>query len=285
MAGPSSADLFAYGVVLAVAGLTLMDVRFTDRWSGGAQLAIDGGVFVVLYALAARGGRTAEPTTHRSALLLASLVMLALALSHLTEVLGEDEQFGGESILWASAAFAVIAAATGVVFRSAACTMAAALGAGVLTIAIVAEALEPSDEDDYRWAAAVFYAVACAAGYALRAAGERRHSAQLVTAAAIALILFGLAADTFFPFEEGEGYFILDRGWEALLIVGSLVVLAFALFFRARGPGWAGFVALLIALETVTGEEATLLVWPLFLLGGAALLMIAAWLRARTAAR
>jgi hypothetical protein len=279
--GLSAADLFAFAVVLAVAALALIDLRYQDDWSGGTKLAMVGIPFAVVYGLAARGGRPAVPPAHRSALFLASLVLLALALGHLTEVLGADDIFGGDSVAWASGAFVVIAAATGVVFRSAACTLAAAIATAILTATFVGYVLKPEDPDGYKWAVGAYFGVACAAGYVLRWLGDLRHSPQLVTAAAVTLA----ALASFFGFFigadfEGEAA-PLGRGFEALLVAGPLLALAYGLFFRERGPAWAGGVALAAGLATVGGSKPTLLVWPLVLFGAAAVVVLAAAARAR----
>jgi hypothetical protein len=282
---PTAADLFAFGVVLATAAIALIDFRFQGRWADEAQLALTGTAFVLTYGLAARGGRPAEPPASRSALFLASLVLLALTLGHLTEVvLGERDPFGGTSVAWASAAFLLAAAATGIVFRSAACTFVAAAAAGVLTIAFVATVLEPDGENAYKWAIAAYFVVLCAAGYAARLLGDSRHSPQLLAAPAIALILTTYGFGFFFVFgEEGDYGVRVGRPFEALLVAGPLLVLGFGLFFRERGPSWAGAVALATGLSAVGGSKPTLLVWPLALLGAAAALMLAAAVRARTA--
>lgn len=269
----------------AVTALVMVDLRAIDDWSEGVLLAITAAAFVGIYALGARGGRPAEPEPARSALLLASLVTLVLVLAHLTEVLGEDEAFAGDSIVWSAAAFLVIAAATGVVFRSGACVLVAAVAAGALTIAFVAVVIEPDDEVSYQWALGAYFGAFCAAGYVLRAFGERRHSDQLVNAAAIALILYLLGSGFFFfsfegNYEDGPG-----RGLEALLLIGPLLAIGYGLFFRARGPAWAGGLALAAGVLTGAGEEPTLLVWPLVLLGIAAALMLAAALRTRATHR
>jgi hypothetical protein len=279
----SAADVFASGVVLAVSALALIDFRYDDDWSGEALLAMSGIPCVVLYALAARGGRPAALPAHRSALFLASLVLLGLSLGHVTQVLGEKDVFGGDSVAWTSAAFVVVAAATGVFFRSAACTLVAAIGAGVLTTAFVAIVIEPDETTGFKWALGAYVAVMCGSGYALRLLGDRRHSTQLVTAAAVVLFVADYSFEVAFTFaDEGDPAEAPGRGFEALLVAGPLLALAYGFIFRERGPAWAGGVTLAIGLAVVGGSKPTLLVWPVVLLGAAAALMLAAAVRART---
>jgi peptidoglycan/LPS O-acetylase OafA/YrhL len=64
-------------------------------------------------------------------------------------------------------------------------------------------------------------------------------------------------------------------GWELVLIVGSLAVIAYAVLTRERGPAFIGVLALAIALALVaeSGDEPSVVGWPLVLLlaAGAAL--------------
>jgi hypothetical protein len=213
-------------------------------------------------------------------MLLASLVLTAFALASLTDVLGEADPLEGTSIVWASSAFVVVAAVTGVVFRSAACTFLAAAAAGAMTIGLIATVIEPEDEAAFEWGAAIYFVIACAAGYLLRALGERRHSPQLVTAAAVALIAWGYGFSFFFLSFAEEGTYAVGRGTELLFIGGPLLTIAYGLLFRERGPAWAGVIALGIGVVMVDGK-ATLLVWPLALMGCALVLMLAAAVRSR----
>jgi hypothetical protein len=81
------------------------------------------------------------------------------------------------------------------------------------------------------------------------ARGERRYSTQLVNAAGLALVVFGLFAGLVGVFSfEGENPFALGRGWEAVLVVASLLVIAYGLFARERGPAWMGAVSFSFAL-------------------------------------
>jgi hypothetical protein len=266
--------------VAAAAAVVLVYARFFDRWSAEGLLALTGGGAVIAYALGARGGRPAEPRSDRSAMLLSSLVMLALGLASLTEVLGEDDALAGTSLVWAAGAVVAIAAATGVVFRSAACTFLAAAAAGALTIGVIATVIEPENEETFEWGAAIYFVITCGAGYLLRAFGERRHSPQLVAAAGVSLVAIGYSFGFFFfGFDEG-GTYTTGRGLELLVVGGSLLVLAYGLLFRERGPAWAGVVALGVGVLMVDGK-ATLLVWPLALMGCALLLMLAAAVRSR----
>jgi hypothetical protein len=62
------------------------------------------------------------------------------------------------------------------------------------------------------------------------------------------------------------------------------LAIAFAVFFRERGPGWAGAIALALGVGTAD-QGATLYVWPLVLLGVAAALMLVAAVRSRAERR
>jgi hypothetical protein len=282
---PPSRDLFAAGVVAATAALLLIDLRYVDDWAEGTQFAIAATACVAAFALGARGGRPAGgPDANRSALLLAALVLFTLALFHFVHLV-TDRESAEDGVVWATAAFSFVAALTGVRYRSGACTLLAALGVGGVTLAFLGEVVDPVGERTYYWAFAIYIGAFLAAGAILRLLGEARHSTQLVNAAAIALILFGVWLGIVFEidFEDSQGQG-LEREWESVLVTGSMAVLLFGLFFRERGPAWGGAVALAVALIAVSGEQdetPTLVGWPIFLLGAGALLIAAAAVRAR----
>ena len=285
---PSSADLFAAAVVTAVAALVLIELRFDGDWSDGVLLALAAVACVGTFALGLRGGRPdADPAGHRSALLIAGLVLLGVVLARAADMVVDDN---AEVIVAAAAGvFVVVAAAIGLAYRSAACTLLAAVGVGVLTLALVAAAADGDDEDPFLWAFAAYTAVMLGGGVLLRLLGERRHSTQLVNAAAIAVILFGWWSGLFFGLgsvdDGSDGYsYGLERGWEVAMVGGSLLALLFGVLFRERGPAWGGGLGLAISLFTVAGEgddTPALVGWPVFLIVAAVVLAAAAALRAR----
>jgi hypothetical protein len=289
---PSSADLFAGAVAAAVAALVLIEMRFDGDWSDGVLLALAAVACVATFALGLRGGRPdADPAGHRSALLIAGLVLLGVVLARAADMVVDDN---AEVVVAAAAGvFVVVAAAIGLAYRSAACTLLAAVGVGVATLALVAAAADGDDEQPFLWAFVVYTAVMLGGGVLLRLLGERRHSTQLVNAAAIAVILFGWWAGLFFGFESVDGEDGsygggLQREWEVAMVAGSLGALLFGIVFRERGPAWGGGLALAIALFMVAGEAddtPTLVGWPVFLVAAAAVLAVAAALRARSERR
>lgn len=282
---PSSADLFAAAVVTAAAAILLADLRFVDDWSDWTQFAIAATAALAALGLGARGGRPAEaPEPSRSALLLAGLVLLGAALGHLVEGVTDTES-AEDGIVWGAGAFALAGAFVAIRYRSGACMLLAALGAGVLVLAYVSEVIEPDDERTYYWAVTAYIGASLGGGAVLRLLGEARHSTQLVNVAAVALVLFGVWLSLYFDISFEDSYGVgLEREWEGVLVAGSLGVLLFGLFFRERGPAWGGGLALAIALISVSGENdetPTLLGWPVFILVASALLLAAAAVRAR----
>ncbi|HEX2126316.1 MAG TPA: hypothetical protein VHF45_07135 [Thermoleophilaceae bacterium] len=288
---PTSAELFAGAVAAAVAALVLIELRFDGDWPAGVLLAVAAVGFTAVFGLGLRGGRPAAgPPSHRSALLIAGLVLLVVVLARLVDLLTDGDS-PEVAVAVAAGAFVVVAAGIGLAYRSAACTLMAAIGVGVLVLALVAAADDPDSERPFAWAFVTYTGVMLGGGVLLRAFDERRHSTQLANAAAIALILFAYGVDLFFGFEsidgEGGGYG-LAREWEVALIVGSLGTLLFGLFFRERGPAWGGGAALAIAVFSVSGEAdetPTLVGWPVFLIAAALLLAVAAGLRGRAERR
>ena len=293
---PASAELFAGALAAAVAALVLIEIRFDDDWADGVLLAAVAVPCVAVFALGLRGGRpaaepagqrsAAEPAGQRSALLIAGLVLLVVVLVRVVEMIVDDDS-PETAVAIAAGVFVIVAAAIALAYRSAACALLAAVGAGVLTLAAVAAVGDPDDERPFLWAFLAYTAVMLGGGLLLRLLGERRHSTQLVNAASIAVVLFGWWFGLFFGVEDDSGSYGggLEREWEGLLVGGSLAALLFGILFRERGPAWGGGLGLVLAIYSVSGESdetPTLVGWPLFLIAAAVGLAVAAALRART---
>jgi hypothetical protein len=265
----------ALGGVMIAAAVVMIEIRFFDDWSKGANAALTLGAFALLFGTAMLVPRLDPPATHQSALLLSGLAVFALALVHIARLLGandSDETAG--SILWTALALSAVAWFAALRFHSAACALVGTLVLGVGTIALIEELFSPDDPQIFRWIIAGFTAAYLAGAVLLRRRSPHRFAPQMVNAAAATLIVFGYGSIFTFD-DEGEfDGFGLDRGWEAYLIGGSLLVVAYAVLERERGPGFLGALSLLISVSLVAGEKETLLIWPLALLvlGAAGLL-------------
>jgi hypothetical protein len=202
-----------------------------------------------------------------------------LVLIHLAQVLGSDEPAEATgAIMWTSAVFAAVAAYPALRLGSAIAALAAALSAGVAVLAFVDEVFDPEGPSTFRWILLLLI-LGYAAGAGALSDVRRRHSVQLVNAAAVATIALALTwLSIFIPFAaDGEGR--PGFGWEVVLFAASLAAIAYATLAGEPGPAYLGFIALLATTVLVAlpeGDKATLVGWPLvFLLAGAAGLVFA----------
>ena len=305
---PHRGDIVAAGAVVLTAALLMLDVRMSATWDDGAMLAffVLGAVLVYgMGMLAPLEGGT--PRAYQSILLLSGLVLCTAALLQLALVLGarnvlppldgfvpgwtgtqvvfgsvEDLERGASAgaLTWVGLLVTGLAVLAAVRANSAACTLYAAVAAGVTVLALVEWAFDPKGVATTRWILLALV-LGFVAGLAYLRERHRRHAVMLVNAAGLAVIAIALSfqagiegayftitdkaptyAGVFTPFES-PGF-----GWDLVLLLGSFGLIAYAAADCEPGPGYLGAFALLLSIAVVglPGMEATLVGWPLFLL-------------------
>jgi hypothetical protein len=275
----------AGGVLLAVA-IAMLDARLDASWANGVHLIVDGAAFAFLFGLALRSPLPARPLAYQSTLILSALGLLVLVLDRLAQVLGADAPFTTSgTLMWMAAIFALAAAYSARRFLSLGCAVLAGIGLAGFVVAFVDWAFDPSGLTTFRWV--LFLLVVAFGAYAARApVGEGEGYATpavdvagLLLIALAATFLASLVVAAVNPLSAfGGAEFHVGFGWKAILVIGSLAVIAYAAMTRERGPGWIGFVALLLTILIIanpTASDRTLVGWPLVLLlaAGAAFAM------------
>lgn len=275
---PHRGDVVAAGVVALALGVALADLRLAGAWSPWARLVIlSGPAALIVLAMGALSPVEGRPRPYVTVLLLLALALVALALSDLADALG------GEGRLASPAATTFVAGAVAVLClllaraKHSATTTLAGCVAGTVTLLAAADlGFELDDRlQAFRYLLLAALLVLVVAATATRDR-HRRHAVAFVEAGGLALVALGatlVAERTPQLAPVGPLAQATPAGWEAMLLLGGWALVAYAAVDRERGPGYLG--AAVLALFTGlagTGEDATLLWWPLGLLvAGAAI--------------
>ncbi|UGS35478.1 hypothetical protein [Capillimicrobium parvum] len=277
---PFRGDLIAAGAVVLAVGALLVDTRMQDAWAAGVRCAVVAAAAAVLLALAWRAPvEGPAPRTYVSVLLVAAFPLAAAALAELADALGGSAGSAG-TIFWVlgalAAGYAVLAQGRG----SAVCTMLAAASAVGAALAFWGWVFEPRGETAYRWLLLGAIVLLGLGAVRLRD-GHRRHAVALIDVAGLAGIAIA-AVSMLGLVVEGAGTGGIGTGWEIVLLIVGLGLVAYAAVDREPGPGWIGALVL-VSFVSSAATDGSLLWWPLLLvvLGGA---VVAAGLRPTTPA-
>lgn len=277
---PHRGDVIAAGAIPLAAGVVMMNVRMDDRWGAGIHLVLTALVLALVLGMALLASlEEGRPRAYHTVLLVTGLVLAAVVLYRLAQVLGSDRPLAAAGArTWMALVLAAVSAWVGWSRNSPVCALIAALAGGVALLAFVDWVFDPQSTSTFRWILLVLIAA-----YALAAVWRRdrepRHSVQMVNAAGVAtigLILSFVGGLLFLPAVLAGGFHGPGVGWEILELAAAFGLLAYAAVDREPGPGYLGFVALLLFVF-VSGrpgdDGATILGWPLLLVlaGGVAL--------------
>lgn len=218
------------------------------------------------------------PPAHQSTLLVAGLALASGALLRLAEVLGADEPTSAGTLTWVLLAFGALALWPGVRKRSAICAFIAALAFGAALLAAWQWLFDPDTVTPFRWLLLLIATAYVVVSLVLRGSSHR-HSELLVSGAGLAVLAIAAisAVELLLPFGSPEE---LPGFWEGVIVVAGCGLLAYAAADKVPGPALVGVALLLVFVLLTTGEEDTLLWWPL-VLGVLGLVAIAAGLRPR----
>ena len=279
---PHRGDLIAAAAVSLAVGALMAEVRFDGVWGRGVLFVLA----LLACALVLGMGLLApleedRPRAYQTVLLVGGLTLLALAIFRLAQVLGEDSPLSASgTVTWMTLLFAGIAAFGAWHRRSAICALLEFAAGGITLLAFVDWVFQPTGRDTFRWLLLVLILGYATVHVRLREAWPR-HAVQAVNAAGLAGIalaatfatqvsssLFGPAGDFSRP-PVNPG-----TGWELVLVALGFALVAYAAVDREPGPGYLGFVVLVLFV-VLAGEPsaggASLIGWPILLLlvGGA----------------
>jgi hypothetical protein len=243
--------------------------RMDAVWADGVLLlvALVAAVPVLALGLAAARGEDRATTT---ILLVAGLFLAAIAILRLGQLLGDDEPTdGGGTLTWMLLLFTALAAYCQSRSGSAACLLIAALAGVGLLLEAVNWIFDTEDPDVFRTLLALSFAVLFLAG--LSASG--RSGTVLVAAAGVTVIASSYVLGLLFAFVPGGP--TTGWGWELVMLVEGVALLAYATVELEPGPAYLAFFVFVVFLMTAAagdvplggngGPSHTLVGWPLVL--------------------
>lgn len=280
---PHRGDVIAAGAVPLSVAAIVIEMRM-GQWSLGPRfvvVALIAGLILTMGWLAELEGE--EPRAYHTALLVAGLLPLAVALVLLAEILGARRPPGSGGFAWTFALEALIAAAFARRANSGACTLIAALATVIAVETFVVLVFKPHGSGTFRGMLLVLALAFMAGAVRLRERGGR-HAVQLVNAAGLTALLLGATylvaavvasvvagvGGRAFPFlTRVTGNFGAPFGWKLYLLAAGFGLVAYAGVERERGPAYIG-VAVLAVFTLLVGlpsvNRGSLVGWPLFLL-------------------
>jgi hypothetical protein len=258
----------AVGLALFVA---MAEIRMQEPWADGVLLVVAAVPAILLLAmgLAAARGEDA-PRDAVTVLLVGGLVLAGVVIGRLGDMLaGDDFLSGGGTLTWMLALFVALAALLARRTRSVGCLLLAALAAVGLVLEAVNWIFDTEDVDVFRALLAVGFAALFGLGLIV---GERAGTI-LVGAAGVTVLASSYAIGLLFLQED------LGWGWELVMLLQGLTLLAFAARRLEPGPGYLAFFALglfvaasaateSVGVFSIEGEETeaperSLVGWPL----------------------
>jgi hypothetical protein len=268
---PYRGDVVAAGVVVLTTGTLVAELRLGATWAAGPRLALAAAGAVLVLAMAVLAPRQDARRPYVTILALAGWVLALLALVELAAVLGAGRPGGSGAVAWIGAALGALAGALAAARDLAALTAAGAVSATSAAVGLVDWALEPADRGQAaRWVLAAAMVVLGVAAVGLRDR-RRRHAVALADAAGLALL--GVAATLGALAPLGVGLAVAEPlppsapwPWEALLLLGSWGLVAYASVDRERVPGGLGVGVALAFAVVAARDDRGLAGWPLALL-------------------
>jgi hypothetical protein len=293
------------GLAIGVGGLVLAARKLgvvpgTEGWSEGAVLLALLVPFAVLFGVGiAQRREVAEPW--RATFLVFATILVPFVGFQLLDVLGGSADDSLHSV-WIFGLMAAVGAAGALLGGALQAGGFGALGLLVAWVAFWDEVLGDPSGDTVRWLLVAIAAIYVAASLAFQRLGIRQ-GAGLVTAAGLAtgyagilgeLGPLGLAGPLPVPGPTARTVEAADPAlfWDAFLLVTSMALVAFSARTGRRGPGLVGGAGLAAFVVTTGaqigdalggGAEGDLAGWPLVLLLGGALAVLASYVVPATA--
>lgn len=279
---PFRGDQVAAGVVVFGVLVVLLQVRM--GWPAGGQLALAAGATAGVGFLLA--GCPREPRPYVSAIVVTTLLLLALSLGRLGEVLGAGGLLGGAGgLTWKLTVLGAVGAVLAKAYDTAVATLVAALALAFVPLAFFSWVADPSGGVERLLLLATSFGLALAA--VTRRDRRPTHAAQLANAGGLALaaITTGPLAYALLVGPGGSGalgpgeLFASSRalawGWEVPLLIGGFGLLAYGAVDRQRGPVLVGLLVLAGFVASASGfGRQTLLGWPIVLALAAGFMLI-----------
>src|SRR6266480_9946 len=240
---PSRGKVLGAGGVLLAAAVGLLQARLEVPWSNGVHFIVALAAFVLVFGVAQLSPLPERPLAYQSTLALSGLALLTFVLFRLAQVFGVDQPFGNSgTVMWMTALFALVAAYAAMRYHSLACGLLAGLAAAGFVLTFVDKVFNPSGIDTFRWILFLLVLGFTAGAAYLRQGPRPGLATQAVDLAGLMLIgiaatfLAAAAVSSLRPFGGSTASLSAGFGWKAVMILGSLAVIAYAAVERERGP-------------------------------------------------
>jgi hypothetical protein len=291
---PHRGDLVAAAAVPLTVGVLMVEVRFDGVWERGVLFVVALLACVLVLGMGMLAPLEEErPRAYQTVLLVGGLSLLAVTIARFAQVLGEDSPFSAPgTVTWMTTLFAGIAAVAAWRLRSPISALLEFVAGGITLLAFVDWVFQPKGPDTFRWLLLALILGYAAVHVRLRESWPR-HAVHAVNSAGVAGIAL---AGTFVGSLVFSTFSVLGQpgsvnrpplnpgtGWELVLLAVGLALAAYAAVDREPGPGYLGFVVLVLFIVLAglpSASGASLIGWPILLLilGGAG---VAAGLRPR----
>jgi len=288
---PTRGELVAAAATALTLTVAFVNSRFDAEWGTGIHLVYTAIAAAVVIAMAAQSARPvgseaaatpegdvvsrARPATWQSVLFVAAFILAAGTLGELADVLGSDGVFASTgTTVWVGLLLVGLMAWFATGWNSGISTLLGVVTLAVVIVSFIDWVFSPEEVDTFRW---IFLLIALGfvAVGAVRRQSEPQHAVGWMNAAGLAVLAIALtfAAEAligaFNPFGEGGDVDQPGTGWELIVLLGGVVLIAYSVMTAQAGPGYLGVANLIAfgALASTPGEDGPSLIgWPLVLI-------------------
>jgi hypothetical protein len=275
-------DLIGAGAVALTLTVNFINVRFEDEWGIGVHFAYCAVAAALVIGLAVNAEATpaGPPPRWLSALLVTSFLLLLSTLANLADLLGGDDLLDESgTFVWIGLLLMLLMAWFSLRFDSGISTLLASLTFVATLVAFVDWVFSPDSSATFRWV--LFVGVLALTALAVFGPDRgRHHTVGYVNAAGVALLAIGtiFGIDAIGLLFGGEGTVDAATGWELVILLGGVALLAYSAWAHASGPAYLGFLNLVsfVFLAYSPGDDGPSLIgWPLVLVLMTAGLLVA----------
>jgi hypothetical protein len=271
---PHRGPLIAAGAVPLAVGLALLEFRLQSRLSDPVHMAILLGAGGLIFWLGAQApNEDGMPPAYQTILLVTGLFLLFAGLLTAADVLGADfDGFPAGALMWVSLVCGGLALWPAFERNSAISLLLAAILGGVALLSAWSWLFDATSAAPYRWLLAAYSAALVLASLALREPAPR-HAEILIDAGGLAVAAIALVPN---PWNLLLGGMSLPGIWEIVLLGAGFGLVAFGALDRSPGPAYLGVLNLVLFILAVAESELdTLYWWPLILIAGGVLMLVA----------
>lgn len=252
-------------IALAVAVLVTF-IRMGGPWAAGINLIYTALAATIVLGLAYLSPIRDRPAPYQTVLYVAGFGLALLALLNLADVLGADG-LGAGTRVWVTLALVALTGYIAWFRNSGVMTFFCALLKIVLILSLVDWLFDPREPlETYRWLLAILAFVFIAVVVFFDVIPQKYRQLAVVDAAGFALLALSLT------FLSGLGLLLsgstgTSAGWELVIALGSLLLIAYAMIDGDPGPAYlGGFNLIAFSVIAATTDEPSFVWWPLILL-------------------